>query len=144
MSDVPATGGGHSTESPGSVVPMGLTLPCWGCGATISCGDTSCPQCQRVNPGNPEVAQARAARVQWCALTAYVCCFGFALVAWSLARQDLAEIRAGQRHPSARRMTETARDLALWNLGLHGVGGVVLVIGLAIWVWIEFHRPAGQ
>lgn len=144
MAKIPGTGGDHDTGTSEPAIALTATLLCRGCGFSIARCESRCPHCLTANVGNPQVAQAQAARVQWCALAAYVCCFGFALVAWWLARRDLAEICAGQRHPSARRLTETARDLALWNLGLHCLGGIMLVLGLAIWVWVEIHRPIGQ
>ncbi|MFM8285319.1 MAG: hypothetical protein ACKOGA_01160 [Planctomycetaceae bacterium] len=131
--------GGEPAEPP----ELSRLVKCQGCGVLLPRSDKVCGRCGSPNCGHPSVAQQRAQRVLWCALTAYVLCFGFALVGWLMARRDLAQIEAGLRHPSARGTTEAARQLALWNLGLHLVGAVLLALGLGIWIWIELQRPAG-
>ena len=133
-----------SAGDPADTPAISRTVACPGCGTAVPRSELICGRCGRPNSGHPRIAQDRANRVMLCTLTAYVFCFGFALAGWLMARKDLAEIAAGVRHPSAKGKTQAARQLALWNLGLHLLGAVVLAVGLGVWVWIELHRPAGQ
>ncbi|MCY2968066.1 MAG: hypothetical protein NT069_31290 [Planctomycetota bacterium] len=82
----------------------------------------------------------RAVKLLAYSALSYVICFGFAVAALMMAKHDLREMDAGRMDPTGRNQTEAARVMAIANLWLHVVVGVLIVLGTGLVLVYEFYR----